>query len=50
MSQAWWTLYRINQGAFFDVVAGHDGVVEEFNPLADVEARRFVEVNANRAL
>src|ERR1700733_4261087 len=49
MSQAWWTLYRTNPGgAFFEVVAGHDGVVEEFKLLTEAQARRFVEVHANR--
>jgi hypothetical protein len=47
MSQAWWSLYRTRAGTFFEVVAGHDGVVEAFNPLTDKQARRFLEVNAN---
>jgi hypothetical protein len=47
LSQAWWTLYQTSQGSFFEVVAGHDGVVEEFNPLTNNQARRFLEVNAN---
>src|SRR5580658_1401363 len=46
-SLAWWTLYRTRHGAFFEVVAGHDGVIEKFNPLTDKQARRFLEVNAN---
>jgi hypothetical protein len=47
LSQAWWTLYRTSQGAYFEVVAGHDGVVESFNPLTNRQARRFLEINAN---
>ena len=47
LSQAWWTLYRTSQGAYFEVVAGHDGVVENFNPLTNRQARRFLEINAN---
>jgi hypothetical protein len=46
-SQAWWSLYRTRDGAFFEVVAGHDGVVEAFNPLTDKQAQAFLEVNAN---
>jgi len=49
-SQASWSLYRTRHGAWFEVVAGHDGVLEEFNPLTDDEARRFLEVNANSLL
>lgn len=41
-SQAWWRLYRTNSGGtFFEVVAGHGGVVEDFNPLTDEQARHF---------
>lgn len=47
MSQASWTLYRTRRGAFFEVVAGHDGVIEEVNPLTDEQARRFLETNAS---
>jgi hypothetical protein len=47
MLQAWWSLYRTRRGAFFEVVAGHDGVIEEVNPLTDEHARRFVETNAS---
>jgi len=47
MSEAWWSLYRTRRGAFFEVVAGHDGVIEEVNPLADEQARRFLETNAS---
>jgi len=46
-SQAWWTLYRTSQGAYFEVVAGHDGVLESVNPLSNRQARRFLEINAN---
>src|ERR1700674_227945 len=47
MSQASWSLYRTRQGAFFEVYAGHDGVLEEVNPLTDKQARRFLESTAN---
>jgi hypothetical protein len=47
MSQAWWELYRTRSGAFFMVMADHDGVVDELKPLTDAQARRFLEVNAN---
>lgn len=47
MSQAWWRLYRTRHGVWFEVVAGHDGVVEEFNALTDKQAQKFLEVNAN---
>ena len=47
LSDAWWTLYRTEHGAFFEVVADHDGRVVQFNPMTQHEARRFVEVNAN---
>ena len=29
LSAAWWSLYRTRNGAFFEVYAGHDGVVED---------------------
>jgi hypothetical protein len=47
MSDAWWRLYRTPSGVFFEVAAGHDGIIESFEPLTDQEARRFLEVNAN---
>ncbi|WP_321502055.1 hypothetical protein [Breoghania sp.] len=47
LSDAWWRLYRTSSGVFFEVVADHDGVVTEFVPLTDIQARRFLEVNAN---
>src|ERR1700730_5599413 len=47
MLQAWWSLYRTRRGAFFEVVAGHDGVIEEVNPLTDEQARRFLDINAS---
>ncbi|MDR3526906.1 MAG: hypothetical protein P4L57_06465 [Rhizomicrobium sp.] len=46
-SQAWWSLYRTREGAFFEVVAGHDGVIEEIQPLSNKQARAFLERNAN---
>jgi hypothetical protein len=33
MSQAWWALYRTSLGAFFEVAADHDGVVETFHSV-----------------
>jgi len=48
LSAAWWSLYRTRNGAFFEVYAGHDGVVEELNPFTDEQARHFLEQNANR--
>jgi hypothetical protein len=50
LSQASWTLYRNRRGVFFEVVAGHDGAVEEVNPLTDEQARRFLEVNSSDLL
>jgi|GEM_PF-711054 len=50
LSQAWWTLYRTGAGAYFEVVGGHDGSVEECNPLTDTQAYRFLEVNANHLI
>lgn len=47
LSTAWWSLYRTRRGAFFEVVAGHDGVIEEVNPLTDEQARGFLETNAS---
>jgi hypothetical protein len=47
LSDAHWTLYKTRHGAFFEVVAGHDGVVEGFYPLTNKQAGKFVEVNAN---
>jgi hypothetical protein len=46
-SQAWWALYRTNQGAYFEVVADHDGSLQEFRPLTDQQAYAFMEVHAN---
>jgi hypothetical protein len=47
LSQAWWALYRTPLGVFFEVAADHDGVVNEFRPLNDAQARAFLETNAN---
>jgi hypothetical protein len=47
LSQASWSLYRNRNGAFFEVYAGHDGVVESFTPLTPLEAKKFLEANAN---
>jgi hypothetical protein len=47
MSQAWWALYRTQHGAFFEVVADHDGTLQEFKPLTDREAYAFMERHAN---
>ncbi|MBZ9726352.1 hypothetical protein LB554_20630 [Mesorhizobium sp. CO1-1-11] len=46
-SDASWTLYRTPTGVFFELVAGHDGVLEGFFPLTDQEARKFLERHAN---
>jgi hypothetical protein len=46
-SQSWWSLYRTTQGAYFEVAAGHDGVVDTFRPVTDGEARTLVERFAN---
>jgi hypothetical protein len=46
-SQVWWSLYRNRNGAFFEVYAGHDGVVDSFTPMTHAEARKFVETHAN---
>jgi len=48
LSQAWWSLYRTTGGAWFEVAADHDGVVEGFQPLTDAEARRWLERHANK--
>jgi len=47
MSQAWRALYRNGNGAFFEVYAGHDGVVESFIPFTEADARQFLERHAN---
>jgi hypothetical protein len=47
LSQAWWSLYRTTAGAWFEVAADHDGVVEGFQPLTDAQARRWLERHAN---
>jgi len=47
ISQAWWSLYRTRQGAFFEVAADHDGVVDTFRPVSKEEARRYLERHAN---
>lgn len=46
-SGAWWSLYRTGQGAWFEVAAGHDGVVETFTALSDRQAQAWLETNAN---
>jgi len=46
-SDASWSLYQKRDGAWFEVVFGHDGAVEELNPLTTAQARYFLEVNAN---
>jgi hypothetical protein len=47
LSQAWWNLYRTSQGAFFEIAADHDGIVERFRALSPGEARSYLERNAN---
>jgi hypothetical protein len=46
LSDAWWSLYRTSVGAWFEVAAGHDGVME-FQPFTDGEARCWLERHAN---
>ena len=47
-SNAWWALYRTQQGAFFKIVVDHDGsTFNEFRPLTDAEARAVLEKHAN---
>jgi|tagenome__1003787_1003787.scaffolds.fasta_scaffold20965477_3 hypothetical protein len=38
LSQASWSLYRTRNAAYFEVYAGHDGVVESFRPCTDTQA------------
>jgi hypothetical protein len=47
LSMAWWALYRTQQGAFFEIVADHDGAIQDFKPLTDQEAYAFMERHAN---
>lgn len=47
LSMAWWALYRTKQGAFFEVVADHDGTLQDFKPLTEQEAYAFMERHAN---
>lgn len=46
-SGAWWSLYRNPSGVFFEVAAGHDGVVESWIPLTDAQAQAWLERHAN---
>jgi hypothetical protein len=47
-SGGWWGLYRAPTGAFFKIVVDHDGeTFLECRTLTDVEARTFLERNAN---
>ena len=47
-SDAWWGLYRTQQGAFFKVVVNHDGeTILEFKPLTDAEAQTDLEKHEN---
>ncbi len=50
MSDAWWALYRTKRGAFFELVADHDGSLQEFKPLTDQEAYVFMERHANHLI
>lgn len=50
LSMAWWALYRTKQGAFFEVVADHDGSLQDFKPLTDQEAYAFMERHANHPI
>jgi len=47
LSQAWWALYRTKHGAFFEVVADHDGTLQKFKPVTYQEAYAFMERYAN---
>jgi hypothetical protein len=48
-SNAWWALYRTQQGVFFKVVIDHDGLtINEFRPLTDTQARAILEKHANQ--
>ena len=47
MSQAWWSLYRTSAGAWFEVAADHEGIVEEFAARTEGEARRWLERHAS---
>jgi len=46
-SQAFWSLYRNTAGVYFEVAAGHDGVVESWIPFNDQEAQEWLEKHAN---
>jgi predicted HicB family RNase H-like nuclease len=47
-SDGWWGLYQTRAGAFFKIVANHDGAeVLEFGPIADYEAQKLLEKHAN---
>ncbi|WP_372784581.1 abortive infection family protein [Phenylobacterium sp.] len=46
-SAAYWQLYRTDSGAWFEVVADHEGIVEAFVALTSDEASKWLERNAN---
>ena len=46
-SSAWWALYQTRHGAFFRIIADHNGEEQEFRPLTDAEAQAFLEKHAN---
>jgi hypothetical protein len=47
-SNAWWGLYRTNNGTFFKIVVDHDGeTFLEFKTVTDAEARSTLEKHAN---
>lgn len=47
-SNAWWGLYRTENGAFFSIVVGHDGdEILECRMLSDSESQKELEKHAN---
>lgn len=46
-SSAWWSLYKARSGAWFEVAADHDGVIDSVTALSPEEAQAWLERNAN---
>jgi len=46
-SDAFWALYRKENGSYFELVADHDGVQEGLYPLTKRQARAWLERHAN---
>ena len=42
-SSAWWSLYKARSGAWFEVAADHDGVVDSVTALSPEEAQAGLE-------